>query len=395
MIVDEAHSFQSGKSAQAMTDALTREASDSEDVEDLILEYQRARGPYAKAMVVTQSREHALRYWQGLGRYIEKQGYGGLNALVAFSDTLEIDGVPWTEAEANGFPETELPRRFEGDEFQILVVAEKYQTGFDQPKLCGMYVDRPLHGLRAVQTLSRLNRAALGKRRTYVLDFRNTQEEIQSAFKPFFEVTQLEDRSDPNQIYDLSQRIMSASYVDPDEVEAFSRLFFSGPLATADRMALEGYVRHAVERFLLDEDDAAQEEFRQLLKSFMRFYVFVAQIIRLEDTRTSRNSTPMCHGWRGCCLPAIVLLISRSAKTCSISRRSGWIAQPTAPPPWRRGTLCRCNRSRSLAPIPRPKRKNGLSLRLSRASTDAMARRSRPRTSCLASRRTGNFWTET
>ena len=229
VIVDEAHSFQSGKSAQAMTDALTREASDSEDVEDLILEYQRARGPYAKAMVVTQSREHALRYWQGLGRYIEKQGYGGLNALVAFSDTLEIDGVPWTEAEANGFPETELPRRFEGDEFQILVVAEKYQTGFDQPKLCGMYVDRPLHGLRAVQTLSRLNRAALGKRRTYVLDFRNTQEEIQSAFKPFFEVTQLEDRSDPNQIYDLSQRIMSASYVDPDEVEAFSRLFFRVP----------------------------------------------------------------------------------------------------------------------------------------------------------------------
>lgn len=398
VIIDEAHSSQSGKSAQAMGDALTREDGDSDDVEDKILEYQHARGPQpnisflaftatprnvtlerfgvtgpdglphpfhlysmrqaikegfildvlqnymtyeayyelekaieddpdfesrraqrqvaryaslhptaidqkveiivehfrthvqkelngqAKAMAVTQSREHALRYWQGLGRYIEKHGYSDLKALVAFSDVLEVDGVSWTEAEANGFPETELPKRFDGPEFQILVVAEKYQTGFDQPKLCAMYVDRKLDGLQAVQTLSRLNRTRAGKDKTFVLDFRNTADDIKTAFSPFFEVTELESRSDPNQIYDLAQRIEAAAYIDPAEVEAFASIFFAGNLTSQDRIRLEGLVRQAVKRFELDEDEASQEEFRQLLKSFMRFYSFVAQIIRLEDT---------------------------------------------------------------------------------------------------------------
>ncbi len=398
VIIDEAHSSQSGKSATSMTDALTRDEGSSEDVEDKILEYQRARGPQpnisylaftatprnvtlerfgvtrpdgmplpfhlysmrqaieegfildvlqnymtyeayyelekaieddpafesrrgqrqvaryaslhptaidqkveiivehfrkhvqkeldgqAKAMVVTQSREHALRTWQGLGRYIDKKGYADLKALVAFSDVLEVDGVSWTEAQANGFPETELPGRFDGREFQILVVAEKYQTGFDQPKLCAMYVDRKLDGLQAVQTLSRLNRTMVGKRQTYILDFRNTAEDIRTAFAPFYEVTELESRSDPNQIYDLAHRIEAAPYIDPSEVEAFAAVLFAGDLTSQDRIRLEGLVREAVKRFELDEDEPSQEEFRQLLKSFMRFYSFVAQIIRLEDT---------------------------------------------------------------------------------------------------------------
>ncbi|WP_422001679.1 type I restriction endonuclease subunit R [Roseovarius mucosus] len=397
VIIDEAHSSQSGKAAQAMSDALTRDATSSDDIEDLVLAFQKARGPQknisflaftatprnvtlerfgrigtdgkphpfhlysmrqaieeefivdvlknymtykayyqlektieddpafkgrkaqsrvaryaslhptaidqkvevivehfrrhvakeldgqAKAMIVTQSREHALRYWQQLTRYIEDKGYTGLKALVAFSGDLTVDGNVWTEATANGFAETELPKKFDTDAYQVLVVAEKYQTGFDQPKLVAMYVDKKLAGLQAVQTLARLNRSYGKDKPTYVLDFQNTMEEIREAFAPFFEATALEERTDLNQIYDLEQRIMNATYVHKDEVGRFADQFFKGDLTTQDRLALEGTVRLAVERFNLDEDEAQQEEFRQLLKSFLRFYAFVAQVVSLND----------------------------------------------------------------------------------------------------------------
>jgi type I restriction enzyme R subunit len=397
VIIDEAHSSQSGKAAQAMSDALTREATSSDDIEDMVLAFQKARGPQknisflaftatprnvtlerfgrigadgkphpfhlysmrqaieeefivdvlknymtyeayyqlektieddpafkgrkaqsrvaryaslhptaidqkvevivehfrrhvskelsgqAKAMIVTQSREHALRYWQQLTRYIKDKGYTDLKALVAFSGDLTIDGNVWTEATANGFAETELPKKFDTDEYQVLVVAEKYQTGFDQPKLVAMYVDKKLAGLQAVQTLARLNRSYGKDKPTYVLDFQNSMEDIREAFAPFFEATALEERTDLNQIYDLEQRITNATYVHKDEVERFADQFFKIELTTQDRLALEGTVRLAVERFDLDEDEAQQEEFRQLLKSFLRFYAFVAQVVSLND----------------------------------------------------------------------------------------------------------------
>ncbi len=397
VIIDEAHSSQSGKAAQAMTDALTRSATSSDDIEDMVLAFQKARGPQknisffaftatprnvtlerfgrigtdgnphpfhlysmrqaieegfildvlqnymtyqayyqlekaieddpdfkgrkaqarvaryaslhptaidqkvevivehfrrhvsgelggqAKAMIVTQSREHALRYWQRLNDYIAAKGYTDLKALVAFSGDLELDDQIWTEELANGFAETELPKRFDTDEYQILVVAEKYQTGFDQPKLVAMYADKKLAGLQAVQTLARLNRTRAGKERTFVLDFQNTMEEIKEAFSPFFEATALEERTDLNQIYDLEQRISSSTYVNKEEVERFADRFFRGDLSTQDRLALEGTVRLAVKRFNLDEDDAQKEEFRQLLRSFLRFYSFVAQVVSLND----------------------------------------------------------------------------------------------------------------
>lgn len=407
VIVDEAHSSQSGKSAQAMTDALTREAGSSDDIEDLIAEYQKARGPQAnisffaftatprnvtlerfgvkgpdglphpfhlysmrqaieegfildvlqnymtykayyqlekaieddpelsgrkgqrkvaryaslhptaigqkveiivehfrrhvmrdldgqaKAMIVTQSREHALKYYFGVRNYIKAQGYGDLKALVAFSGELEVDGETWTETEVNGFSETELPGRFYGfkpdgtpypEIYQILIVAEKYQTGFDQPKLCAMYVDRKLAGLQTVQTLSRLNRTRAGKQRTFILDFQNTIEDIQEAFRPYYEATTVEAMSDPNQVYDLEGRLYKFGYLDRDEIERFAQTYFKGPLTGADRPRLEGLVRQAVARFEADDDEGRQEEFRQLLKSYNRFYSFVAQVIQLEDT---------------------------------------------------------------------------------------------------------------
>ena len=158
------------------------------------------------------------------------------------------------------------------------------RTGFDQPKLCAMYVDRKLAGLQAVQTLSRLNRTRSGKDQTFILDFQNTIEDIQTAFKPFYEATTVEAMSDPNQVYDLEGRLYRFGYLDKDEIERFAQTYFKGPLSGSDRARLEGLVRLAVGRFEADDDEGRQEEFRQLLKSYGRFYSFIAQVIRLEDT---------------------------------------------------------------------------------------------------------------
>ena len=216
--------------------------------------------------------------------YLDDKGYSGLKALVAFSGDLELEGETYTERDLNGFSETQLPRRFDGDDYQILIVAEKYQTGFDQPKLCAMYVDRKLAGLQAVQTLSRLNRTMARKTRTFILDFQNTIEEIQDAFRPFFEVTELEENSDPNQIYELEARIKAFGLIDEADVQSFAETFYKGRPDTQDRIKLEGLVRNALKRFEYEDDEGRQEEFRQLLRSYMRFYSFVSQVVRLEDT---------------------------------------------------------------------------------------------------------------
>lgn len=236
----------------------------------------------AKAMVVTGSREEAFRYHRAIELYIKENGYP-IGALVAFSGDLEVDGHKYSEAEINGFAETELTKRFDKGDYHVLVVAEKYQTGFDQPKLCAMYVDRKLSGLQAVQTLSRLNRTKSGKSRTFVLDFQNTIEDIQNAFRPYFETTSLEANSDPNQIYILQDRIKSFGFLDQAEVDRFAELFYARKLTSQDRIAIEALIRNAVARFEAETEEARQEEFRQLLKSYLRFYTFLAQIMSLED----------------------------------------------------------------------------------------------------------------
>jgi type I restriction enzyme R subunit len=238
----------------------------------------------AKAMVVTSSREHAIRTHQAINAYIATHGYTNVRALVALSGEITVDGQSYTEPGINGFSETELPKQFDSGRYNVLVVADKYQTGFDQPKLVAMYIDRRLSGLQAVQTLARLNRIYPSKERTYILDFRNTIEDIQTAFKPYYNVTQLEDISDPNQVYNLEARLKAFGVLDAAEIDRFVDRFMTAARRADERPVLEGIVRQAVTRFSETLSEADQEEFRQVLASFLRFYSFIAQVVNLNDT---------------------------------------------------------------------------------------------------------------
>ncbi|GAC1525375.1 MAG: DEAD/DEAH box helicase family protein [Chloroflexota bacterium] len=246
-------------------------------------------GGQAKAMVVTSSREHAVRYFYSMRDYIAEHRYTDVSALVAFSGGVPIDGQePVTEPELNGISEKGLPGAFDGAAYNVLLVAEKYQTGFDQPKLVAMYVDKSLTGLQAVQTLSRLNRTYPGKNEVFVLDFRNTTDEIQIAFKPFFEVTRLAETTDPNQIYTLRTRLLSFNFVAEADARRFAEILF-GPGTDADkRPILEGFARAAVARFEAEPDEQVQDEFRQLGRSFCRFYTFLAQVWPVRDIDLER-----------------------------------------------------------------------------------------------------------
>ena len=172
-------------------------------------------GGKAKAMVVTASRKHALRYYLEFKEYIKEKGYTGIRPLVAFSGAVVDDAYPdgVTEVQLNKFGEKELPDKFASNEYQVLLVADKYQYGFDQPLLHTMYVDKKLSGVKAVQTLSRLNRTHPGKEETFVLDFANDRQTIIDSFQPYYELTTMAETTDPNHLYDLKTKLDAAQYL--------------------------------------------------------------------------------------------------------------------------------------------------------------------------------------
>ncbi|MGM0558141.1 MAG: type I restriction endonuclease subunit R [Myxococcota bacterium] len=242
-------------------------------------------GGQAKAMVVCGSRLHAVRYKLAFDRYIREHGYDDLGVLVAFSDTVTDPdtGKSYTEEGMNdGIKQAELPRKFNTDAYRFLIVANKYQTGFDQPLLHTMYVDKRLAGIQAVQTLSRLNRQADGKDDTFVLDFVNERQQILESFKPFYERTTIDEDVDPQQLYDLQHELREFRIYQREEVEAFAKVFFKDKVSSADNARLNSHLDPAVDRFKNREEEE-QDEFRAMLNNYLRLYGFMAQVTDFGD----------------------------------------------------------------------------------------------------------------
>lgn len=250
---------------------------------------RRKIGGHAKAMVVTRSRLHAVRYKLAVDAYIAEKGHTDVRTLVAFSGAVEDQGEVYTEPQMNsGLAETALPVEFAGDGYRVLIVAEKYQTGFDQPLLHTMYVDKKLEGVKAVQTLSRLNRIYPGKTDTFVLDFANDAQQIQDAFAPFFEAT-LAEPTDPNLLYNAAARLDEFGVIDREEAVAFTAAFLG--VSDQTNAALYARLDPAIERYAALEDDDAREAFRGALSAFVRAYAFLAQIVPFADVELEQLYT--------------------------------------------------------------------------------------------------------
>jgi len=262
-------------------------------------------GGKAKAMVVSSSRLHAVRYKEEFDKYIQEKGYTDIKTIVAFSGKVIHEYAPEgvTEVELNGFSEKELPRKFASDEYQLLLVADKYQTGFDQPLLHTMYVDKKLSGVKAVQTLSRLNRMCAGKEDTFVLDFANNTDDILKSFQPYYELTSIKENSDPNYLYDLKGEIEKSNVIWETEINNFCNVFFKSAktLSVSEQGKLNSYIDPAVERFKqlpLENSkenvigtEVTQEDFKNTLQSFNRTYSFLTQIMPFSDVELEKLFT--------------------------------------------------------------------------------------------------------
>jgi len=240
---------------------------------------QRKVGGLAKAMLVTGTRANAVKYKKAFDEYLHKTN-NPYKAIVAFSG--EIDGQ--TEAGLNGFSSANIPATFEKSEYRFLIVANKFQTGFDQPLLHTMYVDKKLGGVNAVQTLSRLNRAHPLKRDTFVLDFANSAEDIEKAFTPYFESTILGEGTDPNKLFDLQDALDNFQVYNREQVEEFSdKILASVP---ADQLhAILDEAAHTFREVLAEEQ---QMDFRAKVKTYVRLYIFLSQIVAFENPYLER-----------------------------------------------------------------------------------------------------------
>lgn len=256
-------------------------------------------GGKAKAMVVTGSRLEAVRYKLAFDAYIREKGYSWIKTLVAFSGEVMDEALPdqtWTEVRMNGgIKEAELPEKFDSPDYQVLLVAEKYQTGYDQPLLHTMYVDKRLAGIQAVQTLSRLNRMHPLKEDTFVLDFVNSPEEIREAFKQYFEGAVMGEEAEPNRMYAIKTELDASGIYLAAEVERFIAVYFKPKQrqSVADHQSMNAALDPAVDRFaaLQVEDEEAAELWRSKLNAFRNLYAFLSQVIPYQDSDLERLYT--------------------------------------------------------------------------------------------------------
>ena len=287
------------KAARALAKFMSLHPHNLEQKTEVMVEHFRQKvrghlGGRAKAMVVTSSRLHAVRYLLAFERYLTENQITDIRPLVAFSGTVKDPdtGIEYTEPGMNtdcvsGKPisEKQLPERFGSPDYQVLLVANKYQTGFDQPLLCAMYVDKRLDGVQAVQTLSRLNRKIPGKENPFVLDFVNEAEDIYRAFKPYYDATSLQEGSDPQQLENLKHELDAAQVYFWSEVEAFARVFYK-PVArqsAQDHAGMQLHLQPAVDRFKTMTDEAKRSDFREKLNGYVNIYSFMSQIMPYGD----------------------------------------------------------------------------------------------------------------
>ncbi len=300
-------------------------------------------GGKAKAMIVTSSRLHAVRYKLAVDQYIKEKGYD-FKALVAFSGTVNDDDVEYTEVGMNsdaakdinesnlpsifdrdefkilivadkyqtGFDdddveytevgmnsdaakdinESNLPSIFDRDEFKILIVADKYQTGFDQPKLCAMYVDKKLDGVKTVQTLSRLNRTYPNKR-TFILDFQNSVEDIQEAYKPYFEMTNIDEVTDTNLIVELFWQLREYGIFDETDVNKFADLYYTDNRSSEQDIMMNNIIDSGVYKYceLEEENEEEADGFKKKSRKFVSMYNFLIQVYPMKNLNFLRLRT--------------------------------------------------------------------------------------------------------
>ena len=239
----------------------------------------------AKAMVITASRESAVKYRKAFEDYVTRKGYKDIHALVAFSGKviLKDDNKEYSEVGMNGFGEDELPDHFNEDDYNVLLVANKYQTGFDQPKLCAMYILKKLKGVNAVQTLSRLNRIYPSyEKQTFILDFVNDYADIEEAFSKFYTVTLLSNSITPHSIYDIEAKVDGYAVLDPFDIEDLNEIIYSKRTKSLVKQKIVFMLNKTKKQIELF-DELTQKECISTMRSFVRFYQFLIQVTCFED----------------------------------------------------------------------------------------------------------------
>lgn len=247
-------------------------------------------GGHAKAMVITASRESAVKYRQAFEDYVTRKGYTDIKALVAFSGKVNIDGKEYTEPGMNGFAENKLPGEFDKDDYQVLLVADKYQTGFDQKKLCAMYILKKLHGVATVQTLSRLNRICPPyEKQTFVLDFVNDYDDIIRDFSKYYTATLLSNSVTPSSVYDIEAKLDGFYVIDPFDVEKYNDLLHKDPITAKDKKAMEFLLQKTKHTIESGRSTTERDEIVVTIRHFVRFYEFLLQVTCFEDVELHKK----------------------------------------------------------------------------------------------------------
>lgn len=277
--------FEDGKAKKLLKSFVSRDERTIEKKVKVMLEHFQSHvatklGGKAKGMIVTASRLHAVRYKLAVDKYLAGIG-NPFKALVAFTDTVKDpkDKKDYTEAGMNGFPESATQDRFEADENRILIVASKFQTGFDQPKLMAMYVDKKLSGVTCVQTLSRLNRTFPGKEETFVLDFENEAQDIEDSFQPFYDRIVLTKETDPNTLFDIRTDLAKFSLYSDADVEAFAAEWFAKKPAIKKLHA----ITDPVAKNWLKQDESDRVDSKSKARDFVKLYAFLSNLVSMGD----------------------------------------------------------------------------------------------------------------